>query len=252
MTIEDYVLKEFPNAMKGSDVTDKYLGFLSDEFKSDLNKMLFATSVCSDDVNVSTDFRRVLKRPFSMGGLGGLPFAGYTGMVAFAHHIPDGGDGFVFYGPHIGITSDGRLGRMIRQGQSHETNSCGALMLALDRMKTGSVSPLMDNEVLDLEQIHLEEALMPFKDRILSADNQAKEITEVAMEVIHRRIKKLSGMAKNEFHCNRIFCLGGVIVNTDPSEPDYVDVRHFSMYNVADLEEIYPISLLETEAFKAL
>lgn len=252
MTIEDHVLKEYPNAMMGSDVTEKYLGFLADEYKSDLNRMLFATSVCSDDVNVSTDFRRVLKRPFSMGGLGGLPFAGYTGMVAFAHHIPDGGDGFIFYGPHIGITSEGRLGRMIRQGQSHETNSCGALMLALDRMKTGSKSPLTDNEILDLEQIHLEEALMPYKDRILAADNQAKEITEVAMEVIHRRIRKLSGMAKKEFHCERIFCLGGVIINTDPGVPDYVDVRHFSMYNVADLEEIYPISLLETEAFRAL
>jgi regulator of replication initiation timing len=245
MTIQDHVLKEYPNAMMGSDVTEKYLGFLADEFKSDLNRMLFATSVCSDDVNVSTDFRRVLKRPFSMGGLGGLPFAGYTGMVAFAHHIPDRGDGFIFYGPHIGITSDGRLGRMIRQGQDHETNSCGALMLALDRMKNNQQSPLVENEILDLEQIHLEAALMPFKDRILAADNQAKEITEVAMEVIYRRIRKLSGMAKKEFHCERIFCLGGVIINTDPGEPDYVDVRHFSMYNVADLEEIYPISLLE-------
>lgn len=252
MTIEDYVLKEYPNAMMGSDVTEKYLGFLADEFNSDLNRMLFATSVCSDDVNVSTDFRRVLKRPFSMGGLGGLPFAGYTGMVAFAHHIPDGGDGFIFYGPHIGITSDGRLGRMIRQGQDHETNSCGALMLALDRMKTGLKSPLAEDVRLDLEQIHLEEALLPYKDRILAADNQAKEITEVAMEVIHRRIRKLSGMAKKEFQCERLFCLGGVIINTDPGVPDYVDVRHFSMYNVADLEEIYPISLLETEAFKAL
>ncbi len=252
MTIEDHVLKEYPNAMMGSDVTEKYLGFLADEYKSDLNRMLFATSVCSDDVNVSTDFRRVLKRPFSMGGLGGLPFAGYTGMVAFAHHIPDGGDGFIFYGPHIGITKSGKLGRMIRQGQTHETNSCGALMLALDRMKTGAKSPLIDNDILDLEQIHLEEALMPYKDRILAADDQAKEITEVAMEVIHRRIRKLSGMAKKEFHCERIFCLGGVIINTDPGEPDYVDVRHFSMYNVADLEEIYPISLLETDAFRSL
>lgn len=252
MSIQDHLLKEYPNADTGQNVTDKYLGFLSDEFKSDLNKMLFATSVCSDDVNVSTDFRKVLKRPFSMGGLGGLPFAGYTGMVAFAHHIPDGGDGFIFYGPHIGITSNGRLGRMVRQGQSHETNSCGALMLALDRFKNGGESPLKDAKHLDFEQIQLEEALMPHKERILAAENPAKEITEVAMEVIHRRIRKLSGMAKKEFNCDRLFCLGGVIINTDPGTPDYVDVRHFSMYDVNDLEEIYPISLLESDAFKAL
>ena len=125
-------------------------------------------------------------------------------------------------------------------------------MLALDRFKNGGESPLKDAKHLDFEQIQLEEALMPHKERILSAENQAKEITEVAMEVIHRRIRKLSGMAKKEFNCDRIFCLGGVIINTDPGEPDYVDVRHFSMYNVNDLEEIYPISLLESDAFKAL
>lgn len=247
------VLNEYPNAQTGDIVTEKYLGFLADEYKSDLKRMLFATSLCSDDVNVSTDFRRVLARPFTMGGLGGLPFTGYTGMVAFAHHIPDGGDAFIFYGPHIGITEAGELGRMRRQGQAHITNSCGALMLALERLRNEDKSPLSgDADYLDYQQIQLEEVLKPFKDQILSADNPAKEITDATYRVIHKRIRKLAGMAKTEFACERLFLLGGVIINTDPDTPDFVDVRNFDVFSIADLEEIKPVSILSSEAFKGL
>lgn len=90
MKIKATVNKHYPNAKTGAEITDSYLALLETEYKSDLKKMLFATSVCSDDVNVSTDFRKVLSRPFTMGGLGGLPFSGFTGMVAFSHHIPMG------------------------------------------------------------------------------------------------------------------------------------------------------------------
>ncbi len=250
--MEINVLREYPNAQTGEHVTEKYLGFLADEYKSNLRKMLFATSLCSDDVNVSTDFRRVLQRPFTMGGLGGLPFTGYTGMVAFAHHIPDGGDGFIFYGPHIGITEAGELGRMRRQGQKHLTNSCGALMLALERFKDGSGSPLSDTPFLDYQQMQLEESLLPFKDEILESENPAKAITDATYKVIHRRIRKLAGLAKSEFACDRLFLLGGVIINTHPEAPDYVDVRHFEVSNINDLEEIKPQSILNSEAFKSL
>jgi hypothetical protein len=85
MAITKKVSVHYPNAKSGDDITESYLTLLEKEYNSDLRKMLFATSVCSDDVNVSTDFRRVLSRPFTMGGLGGLPYSGFTGMVAFSH-----------------------------------------------------------------------------------------------------------------------------------------------------------------------
>ncbi|MDR7211439.1 hypothetical protein [Flavobacterium piscis] len=67
--MNQFVLNEYPNAATGESVTNKYLYFLEKEYQSDLKKMLFATSLCSDDVNVSADFRKVLARPFTMGGL---------------------------------------------------------------------------------------------------------------------------------------------------------------------------------------
>src|SRR5690606_5300022 len=189
--LEALVKAYYPKMKTGSEVTETYLDFLKNEYNSDLSKMLFATSLCCDDINVSTDFRRVLKRPFAMGGLGGLPYAGFTGMVAYAHHIPDGGEAFIFYGPHIGITDDGELGRMRRPGQRHLTNSCGALMLALERLRRpDDVYVPIDSE-LDYQQVLLERTVMPYKHRILTANNSKMEITEVAYAEIHKKIRML-------------------------------------------------------------
>ncbi len=250
--IESLVQAEYPNAATGEFVTQKYLTFLSDEYKSDLNKMLFATSLCSDDINVSTDFRKVLTRPFSMGGLGGLPYSGFTGMVAFAHHIPDNGDAFIFYGPHIGISDTGELGRMRRPGQKKLTNSCGALMLALESMMQTDEVYVPHIVEHDYQQKVLENTLMPFKHEILSAEDSRKEITEKAYYKIHKQVTRLVHMSKGEFSCKRIFLLGGIIINTSPGFHDYVDIRDFVVFNVADLEEINPISILKSEAFKSL
>jgi hypothetical protein len=251
--MNQFVLKEYPNAETGENVTNKYLNFLEKEYQSDLAKMLFATSLCSDDVNVSTDFRKVLARPFTMGGLGGLPYSGLTGMVAFAHHIPDGGDAFIFYGSHIGITDDGELGKMRRPGQSKLTNSCGALMLGLERLQQQSEVYVPINSEIDYQQILLERTVTPYKQRILEAENPKKEITEVFYEEIHKKIQLLVKMSKKEFPCERIFLLGGIIINTSPEFNDMVDVRNFQVININEIEDkSFDISTLETAAFKDL
>ena len=104
---DDVVKSHYPNAMDAKDTSIHYLGKLVNDKGLDVSKMLMATSVCSDDINVpSTTFFNVLFGPFVMGGLGGIPFVGETGMTAFAHHIPDNGSAFIFYGPHIGVTQE--------------------------------------------------------------------------------------------------------------------------------------------------
>jgi hypothetical protein len=247
------VLRAYPNAQTGEHITDTYLAYLEDEYRSDLKRMLFATSLCSDDVNVSTDFRRVLKRPFTMGGLGGIPFTGYTGMVAFAHHIPDGGDAFIMYGPHIGITEDGQLGKMRRRGQAHETSSCGALQLALARIKDGTQSPFSSEDpVLDYQQLLLEELLSSHREQILMANDPIKEVTDITYTIIHEKILKLVMLAREEFNCERLFALGGIIVNTAPDMSDYVDVKHFEVFHMDDLKEKKPVSILRNENFKRI
>ena len=228
---DEKVKEAFPNAMDAKDTSIHYLGKMQLEQNIDISKVLMATSVCSDDINVpSTTFFNVLFGPFIMGGLGGLPFAGQTGMTAFAHHIPDEGSAFIFYGPHIGITLEGELGKMYRPRQENTGNSCGALMLALDRLADGDYRPVMNDD--DYQQMKLEESLLPYRDEILGSDSPQKAITEAAYKVIDQKIHEHIHTCKDEFHVDRVTLLGGIIINTDYGLDDYFDARNFEVINL--------------------
>jgi hypothetical protein len=231
---DQIVKKEFPNARDAKDTSVHFLGKMQIEHQLDISKVLMATSVCSDDINVpSTTFFNVLFGPFVMGGLGGIPFVGKTGMTAYAHHIPDEGSAFIFYGPHIGITLDGELGKMYRPRMEAKGNSCGALMLALDRFRTDGYTPLLNED--DYQQMKLEESLLPYRAEILASENPPKAITEATYRIIDKKIRQYLKTCKDEFHVKRVTLLGGIIINTDYGLDDYFDARNFE---VIDLKSV--------------
>lgn len=228
------VRKHFPNAMDSKDTSVHFLGKMQIEHKIDISRVLMATSVCSDDINIpSTTFFNVLFGPFRMGGLGGLPFAGKTGMTAFAHHIPDQGSAFIFYGPHIGVTLDDSLGKMYRPRQEETGHSCGALMLALKRFRDADYQPVINED--DYQQMKLEESLLPYRTQILESEKPEKEITEAAYQVIHKRILHHVKSCKEEFKVERVALLGGIIINTNYGMDDYFDAKNFEIIEVKNL-----------------
>jgi hypothetical protein len=228
------VEKHFPNARDAKDTSIHFLGKMQIDHQIDISKALMATSVCSDDINVpSTTFFNVLFGPFIMGGLGGLPFAGQTGMTAFAHHIPDQGSAFIFYGPHIGITLDGELGKMYRPRQEQTGNSCGALMLALSRIQDSKYEPVINDD--DYQQMKLEQSLLPYREQVLSSENPQKAITEATYEIIDKKIHDHLKACKDEFHVDKVALLGGIIINTDYGLDDYFDARNFEVIDVKSL-----------------
>lgn len=247
--IEKHIVNEYPNAKSGDQVTEKYLLYLEKKYGVNLDKTLFATSLCSDDINLSTDFEKVLKRPFTMGGLGGLPCSGITGMAAFGHHIPDEGEALIFYGPHIGITDLGVLGKMKRPGQAKESNSCGALNLALSRMQESDAYIPIGLDC-DHQQIQLERTVIPFKERILKAANPIKEITEVTYENINRQIHFLIDKARKEIKADRIFLLGGIVINTSEGHHDFVDVRNFEVIDLREDNQLASENILSFEPIR--
>lgn len=231
---DEIVKNVFPNAIDAKDTSVRYMGRMQDEFGLDVSKVLMATSLCSDDINVpSTTFFNVLFGPFIMGGLGGIPFAGQTGMTAFAHHIPDEGSAFIFYGPHIGVTLEGETGKMYRPRQDQPGNSCGALMLALDRFrKDDTYMPQVTDD--DYQQMTLEKSLLPYREEILAADNQEVAITEATYKVIDRKIHQYINDTRKEFHGDHVTLLGGIIINTDYGLDDYFAVRNFEVLNLKE------------------
>jgi hypothetical protein len=65
---------------------------------------------------------------FTLGGLGGLPFAGKSGFRAYLHHAPDSGRLLIMFAPHVGIDSEGRVGALQREGQTALSKACGAAL----------------------------------------------------------------------------------------------------------------------------
>ncbi|WP_109830319.1 hypothetical protein [Reichenbachiella versicolor] len=228
------VQEHYPNAMDAKDTSIHYLGLMQNDHNINVSRVLMATSVCSDDINVpSTTFFNVLFGPFILGGLGGLPFAGITGMTAFAHHIPDEGTAFIFYGPHIGVTHDGELGKMYRPRQEETGNSCGALMLALSRLQDENYKPTISEN--DYQQMKLEESLLPYRNEFVDSENPQKAITDTAYKIIDQKVHEYVKACKNEFSVDKVALLGGVVINTDYGLDDYFDARNFQVVDLKSL-----------------
>lgn len=228
----------YPNAKPGPEVTAHYTELLEQQYGADRNLTLMADSLCSDEIcRKSVQFGDVFvgDGPFTLGGLAGMPFAGKTGMTAFAHHIPDDGTAFIFYGSHIGVDDAGNLGKVPRRRQAKVGSSCGALVLALSRLQSDGDEPYIPiGDELDAQQMMLERLIMPYKQRILTADIPIKAIIDVAYKLIQQRMQEIVKATLGEFHCARIALLGGIVINTAPDKDDYIDVRDFEVIELGD------------------
>ncbi len=225
---EKVVLENYPVALDTRDTSIRYLGQLQNGHDIDVSKILMATSLCSDDINIpSTSFFSVVWGPFFLGGLGGLPYAGLTGMTAFAHHIPDNGTAFIFYGPHIGVTLENEVGRMYRPGQEKGGACCGALMLALERFQDDLYVPKLSQK--DYQQSYLESLLYPRREEILADTSPQRKITECTFELIDKMLHEYLREVKDEFKVDKIGLLGGIVINTDFGIDDYFSVRNFEV-----------------------
>lgn len=242
-TLDDLLKKHYPSALTQPEFRELVRHTLACVHGLDVSKMLLATSVCADDViavreedtpSHKAKFKRDFLGPFGMGGLAGLPYSGLTGMTAIAHHIPDGGSLLLAYGPHIGISDQGVLGKLLRPGQGHDSAACGALTLAVEHLRA-SPDDIGAYDDDDMEQKVLERRLKPFRDAILAAENPLKAATDVAYQIIHGLIRRYVAARKQEFHCEHIALAGGIIINTSPDQNDYIDLRHLEVLHVNEL-----------------
>ena len=187
MTHLEAVQKWYPNAKTTIDAINIAFDLIETTIRLKPNQLMMADSVCCDDVNTIQYPPRAYEMlgPFKMGGLDGYPFAGLTGMGAFAHHVPEDGAVLVFYAPHIGITKEGTIGEIHRIGQSKNSACCGAAR--------GSLNKLLNNEIvegnvtkIDYQMNTIEQIFLNQKSRIETADNQLYEATKVMyLSLIH-------------------------------------------------------------------
>ena len=77
---------------------------------------------------------------FPLSGLAGMPFTGKTGWGAFSSHCPKDGNIIILFAPHVGISDQGTVGKIVRRGQSEASSACGAAIGALSAVKSDKTS----------------------------------------------------------------------------------------------------------------
>jgi hypothetical protein len=226
------VQKWYPNAKTTIDAVNIVFDLIESKLQLKPNQLMMADSVCCDDVNTIQYPPRAYEMlgPFKMGGLDGYPFAGLTGMGAFAHHVPEDGAVLVFYAPHIGITKEGIIGEIQRIGQSKNSACCGAAKGALGKLLNneivaGNISEI-DYQMNTIEQIFLKQ-----ESRIKSAENQLFEATKVMYEAIDQRIEEL--VSKTNYPCKYVILIGAIYINGDKDIGSYCSYNKFDVIDLS-------------------
>jgi hypothetical protein len=227
----EIIRKWYPNANTTIYSVNRLIDFIEEELLMEPSDIMFADSICSDDLNSIQYPERAgeFLGPFKMGGLDGFPFTGLTGMAAFASHVPDEGAIFIYYGPHIGITKKGELGEVARLGQHKNSSCCGAAKGALHNLIENKIVP--DRlTVLDYQMNTIEQILLREKERILKAGNRIFETNEVIYEAIDKRINELA--EQTTFKCRYLILVGAILINGDPDMGSFTSTKRFDVIDL--------------------
>ena len=227
----DLIHHLYPNALSTADTVHRFLSLMQQRLGITAGQIMLADSICSDDLNAIEypEEARQMLGPFKLGGLDGFPFAGLTGMAAFAHHVPDDGAVFLFHGPHIGVAKDGTTGAILRPGQHHRSACCGALGAAVGKVLGGDLVRGSPTE-LDYQQNVIEQLLLPHRERLAAARCAVAEATEVMYSAIEQRIDLL--LARTSFPCRHVIVMGGVLINSDYDVGSFCSFRRLVCIDV--------------------
>lgn len=225
------IRKLYPNALTTIDYINKIIDYVEDKLDLEPSQIILADSICSDDVNSIQYPARALEflGPFKMGGLDGFPFTGLSGMAAFASHVPDDGAVFIYYGPHIGISKEGKIGEINRHGQNSNSLCCGAAMGALNKLIHNVIQPNNITE-LDYQMNIIEQILYNQKEKILSAEIPLYEATEVIYEAIDKRIQDL--IASTSYNCKYVIVVGAILINSDSDVGSFSSTKRFEVIDL--------------------
>jgi len=250
-SFDETVKSLFPNALSNEDLVTSVVNALSEKGYDGGNTLL-ATSLCCDELArvLEDDFVEIYGKNFNLGGLSGFPFAGNTGFGAMAAHIPDDGYCLVVYGPHVGVSKDGTVGKVEREGIELVDNCCGSAIAASGYLQGitegGATITTKIQEFTDFQQGAVQELILPHGKRLASAENRMLELPYVLYEsqdlLMGDIVQAGAGGTKAG-----LALLGGIQINTGPDTPDYFHPLRFDYMNSKGevLEDM--LSLIENE-----
>lgn len=195
----------------------------------EMNRIIVATSFCFDELN-HHQTKMNLPSPqgtFNMGGLAGYPFVGEIGLTAFSDHIPDDGAALFIFGSHIGISRTGEVGKVKRVGQHRHTNTCGALMMVQQHVLSSSIHQIDPADYSEFQPEFLALRLLPMIDEIQKAEVPILKTTHLVYNEIEKEILELIMNHPTLLSKFPVYILGGIVINTDETLPNYFSQKVF-------------------------
>ena len=256
--------KHFPGSLPGSAVTRKVGSILYDKYGCVAKNTLYGQSICSDEINNEKgDLADLMKEywgeVFPLGGIGGAPFVGKTGFMAFSHHVPDDGNVLILFGPHVGVTEAGEVGKYHRIGQKGNSTSCGAVIAAyqqccgttempfdMDDMQqswlrqyigTGRVPDAASTTTAHASPRASPPSAGPKAQYCKSCDEPIKAATDVAYDCIK---EKLLRIVNTKFGSGKLILIGGIQINLPKPYEDHFQPKFFQVLG----EGSAPVDLL--------
>lgn len=229
--MREVIRRWFPGAAPLSEIRDQYLERLAAEFGYPKSRLLFASCICPDELNFpAAHFQGAFSNSFSLGGLGGLPYTGLTGMKAFQSHIPEDGGGLILFGPHVGVDAAGRLGAVTRPGQTGPTPTCGALVSVLERMQAGVAFDQSPAEFHDLQARVIERLLHEGRQVSPAGPETLLEGLEILFQTAHDWLADFLAANQETLGGRPVFLLGGILINTSDPAGNYLEPRLFKRF----------------------
>jgi hypothetical protein len=210
-TLHDY----FPGALPSHAMHSRILEAITgSRFGMTPANTIFGTSVCPDEINTTQGTLPQLMKAywgkcFPLGGISGTPFAGKTGFSAFSHHVPTNGNVLVLFGPHVGVSAAGEVGKVHRLGQRSESTSCGAVVGAYNACLGGGYSS-DDFDASDMQMDWIKSEINPKVKSINSFKNPMAMLSHYAYEMVRTKIKKV---VNSDFSDGYLVLIGGIQIN---------------------------------------
>jgi len=189
---------------------------------------IYGQSICSDEINnekgqISELLSKYYGKVFPMGGIGGAPYVGKTGFGAFSAHVPDNGNVFVLFGPHIGFSPDSVAGKFLRIGQRKPSTACGAVIAAYNQVTSGEDIP---DDPADMEQSWLRNRLKPHAAEIADSNNLMVALVLKAYKEIEKEVLKI---VNTNYGPGNLVLLGGIQINMPYPSPGFFLPLHFTI-----------------------
>jgi len=226
----------FPGSVPNSVITLRVAQKLKKRGYMPYNTIL-GSSLCSDEIDSTAlslvqNLQKNLVQAkdggvFNLGGLGGVPFVGKSGFGAFLSHVPVDGKVVILYGPHVGISNEGVVGKVERVGQANPSGTCGAAVGAYKAIKAGGRGP---NDKFDYQEEFIIDELTPKLQTLLEQQKNSGAVNgfvnanaalaavtcnmfDIVNDVMEAQVD--ASMSKDGFwnKISEVTLLGGIVVN---------------------------------------